>query len=174
MNFMRKLLYQELASRIGARKNCEKSNNIEWFEKHGDMAEKLAKDFMPSGSGIDSGTNIDLDESTAEKLVFYFGYHHMDENGMYSGWTEHKLIVTPSLQFGISLRITGRDRNHVKEYLYEVFQTDLEQVIEHDGKKYFSPSFREAQAEYQKRIKSGVTDIKSRHLMVETNSPTQQ
>lgn len=74
----------------------------------------------PSGSGIDAGTKLD-DSSTKDKLVFAFGYHHMDEHGYYDGWTEHTAVVKPSMCFGYDLRITGRDRNGIKEYLASVF-----------------------------------------------------
>src|SRR6266704_3653238 len=99
-------LYKHLASIVGARLNCQKSDNIEWLDKHEESIEYLVKNFMPSGSGIDSGTKIDLDESTSEKLVFHFGFHHIDENGMYDGWTEHTLTVLPSLCFDTVLKIS--------------------------------------------------------------------
>jgi hypothetical protein len=78
-------------------------------------------ELLPHGSGIDAGVRFDADRSTGEKLIFTFGFHHMDENGYYDGWSEHELIITPSLQEGYKLRITGRDRNLVKEYLYSLF-----------------------------------------------------
>ncbi len=45
----------------------------------------------------------------------------MDENGYYCGWTEHNLIVTPSFKFGYDMRIPGKDKNQIKEYLYQIF-----------------------------------------------------
>jgi len=44
---------------------------------------------------------------------------------MYDGWTEHKIIVTPSLMAGFNLQITGKDKGQIKEYLCEVYQTWL-------------------------------------------------
>lgn len=114
-------LYRELASLLQARANCARANNDEWYDKHAERIETLVKQWMPSGSGIDTGTEIDFDASTPSKLVFVFSYHHMDENGYYNGWTDHKCIVRPSLAFGIDIRISGRDRNMVKDYLYEVY-----------------------------------------------------
>jgi hypothetical protein len=35
--------------------------------------------------------------------------------------TEHKVIATPSFQGGFNLRITGRNRNDIKEYIAEEF-----------------------------------------------------
>ncbi len=118
-------LYATLASLVTARANCEASGNDEWYSKHSERIVELVKELMPSGSGIDCGTKLDLTVSDAEKLVFITSYHHMDEAGGYDGWTEHTVIVTPSLQHGFNLRITGRDRNGIKEYLYDVFSECL-------------------------------------------------
>jgi hypothetical protein len=49
----------------------------------------------------------------------------MTEGGMYDGWTEHTVVVTPSLAFGINIRITGRNRNDIKDYLHDVFHEAL-------------------------------------------------
>jgi hypothetical protein len=137
-------LYSELATAIQARINCGKRNynqitgkcsvienpdgNTEWFQKWTDRIDMLV-DMLPSGSGIDNGTEIDLDASHAEKLVFTFGFHHMDENGFYDSWTDHKLVVTPSFT-GINLRISGRDRNQIKEYLYDTYEYALTREVE--------------------------------------------
>lgn len=124
-----KPLYREIAQLIGARLNCLKGDNKEWLEKHTEKLEKLVENHMPSGSGIDSGTKIDLDESTAEKLVFTCGYHHMNDGGYYDGWTEHKVIVTPSLTYGFNLRLTGKDRNQIKDYLGETYSYALQTEV---------------------------------------------
>jgi hypothetical protein len=118
-------LYQELASTVSARLNCIVAGNATWEDKHTERIETLVANYLPRGSGIDQYPTIDLDESTEERLVFHFGYHHMNENGFYDGWTEHILIVRPSLQFDIVLRITGKDRNQVKDYLYDIFDGTL-------------------------------------------------
>ena len=122
-------LYREIASLLSARENCRNTNNTEWEDKHEDTLTHLVKNYLPSGSGIDCGTKLDLDASTPEKLVFTFGYHHMNDGGYYDGWTEHTMIVRPSLQFGFYLRISGRDRNGVKDYLYETYQYALTQDV---------------------------------------------
>ncbi len=126
---MKNPLFRHLSSKLNAAENCRKSGNGPWQIRHESSIWQLVKDFMPSGSGIDTGTKL-ADESTSEKLVFTFGYHHMNEGGMYDGWTEHKAIVTPSLQFGYTLKITGRDRNQIKEYLHEVFDSALTLQLE--------------------------------------------
>jgi hypothetical protein len=76
---------------------------------------------MPSGSGFDSGTQFDYDKSTPEKLVFHTTFHHMNENGMYDGWTEHTVTVTPSFVLGYHVKITGRNKNNIIEYINECF-----------------------------------------------------
>ncbi len=118
---MKTKLYAQLAMLICARLNCISKGNSEWEAKHEEQILSIVKDTAPSGSGIDCGTKINLDDSAPEKLVFDFSYHHMNDGGYYDGWTEHRLIVTPSLQFGCNLKITGKDRNDTKEYLHEVY-----------------------------------------------------
>lgn len=123
------ILYKQLASAIQARKNCEQAGNAEWYQKHSETIEQLVADFLPSGSGWDCGTKIDLGASHADKLVLYGEFHHMDENGFYDGWTAHVVTVTPSLLSDFNIRISGRDRNDVKEDLHERFDCSLRQSI---------------------------------------------
>lgn len=72
----------------------------------------------PSGSGFNNGTQL----LTAKPLRLEFGtaFHHMHENGYYDGWTQYKVIVTPSFN-GFDLKVTGRDRNGIKDYIADVF-----------------------------------------------------
>ncbi len=137
-------LYKLLASSVDAYLRCIETNNKEWEGKHKETIETLV-DFMPSGSGIDNATKIDLGASTGEKLVFTFGYHHMDENGYYRCWTYHTLIVKSSLIHGFVLTISGPNRNEIKDYLHEVYDCALSEELEWDDEKkcYFSPSLRQ-------------------------------
>lgn len=128
--------YEHLVSAVQARINCLNSNPVNpWHEKHEETINAIVKQIMPSGSGIDCGTKIDLDKSSGEKLVFTFGFHHMNEGGYYDGWTEHTLTVKSSLQFGIELTISGRNRNYIKEYLYDTYRYALTQTIVHEYDK---------------------------------------
>lgn len=134
-------LYREIASTLQAYQHCERIGN-EWIHNHYHDLHEMVKMFMPSGSGIDNGIKLDTDESKPDKLVFTFSYHHMNENGMYDGWTDHKCIVTPSLVFEIDLRITGPNRNDVKDYLYETFRTALtSQVWADENGKWMYEAF---------------------------------
>jgi hypothetical protein len=132
---MARYLYSELAALTQARINCldDSRNNIEWAEKHHAKAMSLVHELMPSGSGFDCGTIFDMDDSHANKLQFRVSFHHMDENGFYDGWTEHTIVATPSFQFGFDLRISGRNRNDIKEYIHEMFSHALR--TEMDGKE---------------------------------------
>jgi hypothetical protein len=119
-------VYKRLASLIEARSNCIQSGNTEWRDKHEERAEQITKNHLPSGSGFDAGTTLDLGASTAERLVFRTSFHHMNGDGYYDGWSDHTVIVTPSLAFDYTLRITGRDRDDWKEYARECFSACLD------------------------------------------------
>ena len=73
----------------------------------------------PSGSGFDSGTQLD-DKSTPKKLIFNTSYHHMDDAGYYIGWTDHQVIITPSFD-GMDIKVTGKNYNDIKDYIGDVF-----------------------------------------------------
>ena len=122
-------LYRKLAALVAARLNCIDGSVLaganEWKVKHEEAIRKLVREHMPRGSGIDSGTTIDLDASTTEKLVFDTSFHHMDEHGSYDGWTEHRITVRASLVFTIDLKISGPNRNEIKDYLHDVFREAL-------------------------------------------------
>jgi len=125
MSAQKKMLYVEIASLIGARARCmspgANESQRDWVDRYAERLEWIARNVLPSGSGIDSGTKIDLDRSTEEKIVLTCGYHHMNEGGYYAGWTEHTITVRPSLVCGITIKVSGRDRNSIKDYLHTQF-----------------------------------------------------
>jgi hypothetical protein len=111
-------LIVQIARTLEAHANCVKNNNTEWKIR---WEEKLVEleGKLPHGSGVDNGVEIDM-SSTADKIVLTVSFHHMDENGFYDGWTDHKAIVRPSFG-GINIKITGKNRNEIKEYLADLF-----------------------------------------------------
>jgi hypothetical protein len=113
---MKPINVSKFARHLAAFTQCKE----EYKQPHEDAIEEYLE-FLPHGSGIDSGVVFVWKDSKPDKLVFTFGYHHMDENGGYDGWTHHELIITPDLQHGYKIKITGKDRNNTKEYLYELF-----------------------------------------------------
>lgn len=71
---------------------------------------------LPSGSGIDNGTKIDIENSEEDvKLVIDCGYHHMDENGYYDGWCDYTITVRPTFS-GIWVDVDCNSPYYVLEY----------------------------------------------------------
>src|SRR4030095_1660130 len=111
-------LYRRMAAAIVARQNCKRTNNTEWFTNWSNRLIEMADD-LPSGSGIDCGTKIDLKRSNKRRIVLTLEYHHMTE-GMYDGWTTHTVTARPTFD-GIDLTISGPNRNGIKDYLHDVY-----------------------------------------------------
>ena len=128
-------LYQRLATLVQARENCAASNNTEWHKRHSDLATNLARTYLPSGGGFDNASSIYLDDCYPDRLVLATSYHHMDDGGCYAGWTDHQLVVTPSLQSGFNLKIGGRNRNDIKDYIAECFANALNTEISDEDYK---------------------------------------
>jgi hypothetical protein len=118
-----------IASLVTARDNCIASGNTEWKLRHERLLTALATEYLPSGSGWDLGTTIDLDRSSEDCLIFQGQYHHMNSDGFYDGWTRHEIWVRPRFE-GFNIRITGRNRADIKEYLHELFDVALRQALD--------------------------------------------
>lgn len=136
---MARYLYSELASTLDALKRLEAvkpgqharfSDVTEWIEKHNATIKMLTDQHLPSGSGFDNGTAFIENQSHAGKLVFETEFHHMNESG-YDGWTQHTVTVTPSFQ-GINIRISGRNRNDIKELIHQAFDSALKTDVTYD------------------------------------------
>ncbi len=124
--------YKAIASRLIALQNCRQKDDeqhAEWADKHEEWILDEVRNTGPSGSGIDCGTQLDFDRSTPNKLVFSADFHHMDDAGGYDGWTSHSIIVRPSLYCDIDIRITGKDRDGIKDYLADVFHAWLTEEL---------------------------------------------
>lgn len=128
---MTRIVYRELASAFEAYQNCIASGNDVWRDRHEDKVNLLCEDYLPHGSGFDSGTTFDWEQSRVNRIILHTEYHHMDECGGYDGWSEHDVIVTPGW-YGPELRITGRDRDGIKDYMYDVFRDCLEEEVRND------------------------------------------
>jgi hypothetical protein len=126
---MKTKLYSRLASLIDSAARCDQTGNTEWSTRHRQAMRDLVKEHMPSGSGFDAGTTLDEDSSTPEKVVFDTSFHHMDEMGGYDGWTDHKVVVRPSLAHGFTTKVSGRDRNEIKDYIGEMFDLALKTEV---------------------------------------------
>ena len=142
---MKNQLYKHIASLIQAIESCERSGNVEWNEKHRVTLEQLGKNHLPSGSGIDNGVWIDRSNSTPDKLIFEFAFHHMNDAGMYCGWTDHFAIVTPSLSllYNFHIEFTGMELE-VEKYWDEENDKPLSVTVEDDLGDYLHNIFSHA------------------------------
>lgn len=101
-----------------------------------DELQRLVKEHMPSGSGFDSGTTLCTGECFKagdprpgpSRLVFETSFHHMNDIGYYTCWTEHKVYVTPAF-IGFDLNVTGRNKNGIKDYIGETFHYQLAGLV---------------------------------------------
>lgn len=121
----RQALYRLIAHCLIAVGNCQRTGNHEWEVIHHERIERFVSRYLPSGGGFDAGTSLDFEKSRPDRLVFSTSFHHMNDHGYYDGWTEHQVIVTPSLAYGFELRITGRNRGDIKELIEQTFDHHL-------------------------------------------------
>ncbi len=110
-------VYQNIAIAFNVAWDSENADNVYAAEER---IRKLVKWYLPNGNGFNAGCKL-LDESTPEKLVFNADFNHIGSNGVYVGWSEHKVIVKPCFALGFTIKVTGRDRNEVKSYIAETF-----------------------------------------------------
>lgn len=122
-------LYQKIASTIIAIRNCEKSGNSEWLEKHKDTLYDIEKNVLPHGGGIDSGCKINVEKSNENKIVIDVPYHCMDEHGYYAGWRDYQIVIKANLAFDFTVDIKGRDYNGLKDYLADIFHHVMNEEV---------------------------------------------
>lgn len=145
---MKRPVYKCIASLLQARINCILSDNDSkdadgnsWQNNHEDKLHEIEKNYLPHGSGIDSGCTIELfeDEDTeridTSKFTINSSCHLMDDNGFYCGWLDFKVVVEPCLINDFTLNIKGRFSGNkyaygLREYLYDLFDIALRQEIE--------------------------------------------
>lgn len=109
---------------IKARQNCIERGNTVWRDRWELTLQRIQRELLPSGSGLDSGTHIEGLTADMRGIVLSTEFHHMADSGMYDGWTQHRIYARPSFS-GLEISISGRDRNGIKEYLGEVFYNAL-------------------------------------------------
>lgn len=116
-------LIESISSTVQALKTSQERNNIGWMGKWKNRLVELEKE-LPSGCGFDLGTSIVINDCKSNKIVLHTSYHHKNDIGYYDGWTYHDIIVTPSF-YDIELRITGKDKNNIKDYIHDTFYSSL-------------------------------------------------
>ena len=91
----------------------------------------IIEEYLPSGSGFDNETTLNLDKSSDSKLVFETAFHHMNERGFYTKWTDHTVTVRPSFfADGFEVKVSGRNHNDIKDYIAECFDCCLEENVD--------------------------------------------
>lgn len=120
-------LYQWIARMLDSlEKNESRGSDLIISNRCTDALNDLEK-FLPSGSGFNSGCKILL-ISKPNRIVVKADFQHMCEHG-YTGWTDHLVIVTPSLVYGMQIRVTGKDKNEIKDYIGETMEIALNTEI---------------------------------------------
>lgn len=116
METLQTIPVREFSAHVAATIQCKD----EYKQPHLDAINKFCE-VLPHGSGLDGKVEFQLENSNPEKLVFFLEFHHLDDNGYYCGWTSHNLIITPSLQYGFKIKITGKNFRDIKDYLMDTF-----------------------------------------------------
>jgi hypothetical protein len=96
--------------------------------------EEFVAEYMPKGGGWKDGTSIDLTESNDSEIVLRGTYYHVISYGNYGAPTEHKILIDASLSRGFKVKVTGRDKNDVKDELYERFVGALNTTLNGEKK----------------------------------------
>ena len=126
---MQQTLIQHIATIVDAYHTCVRTNEQIWRNRHLARLQTIERCCLPSGAGFDNGTTIALDASNADKIVFATAFHHMNDNGFYTKWTQHNVTVRPSFIHGVDIKISGRDYRGIKDYIYETFELALNTPI---------------------------------------------
>ena len=120
--------YQALARNLQLiKQNLE--SDPQTVEAARERIHKIAYNHLPSGNGIDNGVKVDIENSTPDKIILTFSFHHMDENGYYDRWNDYKVWIRPSLAWDFSIYIRGRNRNMILDYLYDLFNYAFNEEI---------------------------------------------
>lgn len=122
-------LINQLAVVSDALERCKAKGNTEWIEKNSKHLKKLC-DHLPSGNGYDNGTK--LVSITPEKAVFSTSFHHANEHGCYTCWTEHAVTVKATFD-GLTIHVGGKDRKGIKEMIQDDFSFALSQEVDNEG-----------------------------------------
>ena len=120
--------------------NCIDSGNITWqYRAEAELVELMK--LAPNGRGFDAGTNIET--ATNYELLFSTSFHHQNQNGLYVGWTHHRVLVK-AVFGGFILRVTGTDKDEILKHIGAVFYKWLSTEIKVHATKQIEQREREA------------------------------
>jgi len=108
---------EKIVQAFVARKYCQESGDEEWATKWTETLENIEKNYLTRGSGFDSGTKIV--DATDTEISLYTEFHHMDEDGFYTHWTRHRVIVRPTFS-DLDVQVQGQAPEHTLEYMGEM------------------------------------------------------
>lgn len=111
-----------LAAAIFQAHQAQSHCNWQWKARWADVLARLVGG-LPSGSGFD-GTQLVGVSSRPERIELATAFHHRNDFGFCTRWTEHKIRVTPSFT-GLTLAISGENYRDIKEHIHEVFYACL-------------------------------------------------
>ena len=103
-------LYQKIARVVSQKNTPLKEKQLSWLQE-----------LLPIGNGIEAVCVIPL-KSTKKRIVIDTYYWHL--NYSYE-WTIYQVVITPSFEGEINIRITGKNVDNVKEYLQDIFREAL-------------------------------------------------
>ena len=119
-------LLQAFVQALGAWRRCKGGQGTPGCEERWDDYIYLLERKLPHGSGLDAKVEFVREKCNSRRVVITADFHHMDSNGYYAGWTDHEIIVTATHD-GPDIRVTGRNRNGIKDYLAKIFYYALQQ-----------------------------------------------
>ena len=84
--------------------------------------------YLPHGSGFDADLKVEL-VPAVQAFTISFDYHHMDDMGGYSHWSEGVITVTPDF-VGVELDlVTTEDDESFKDYVLDTFHQALAEEV---------------------------------------------
>ena len=142
-------LYQVIAMTLEHHARALSSGNAAQAEWTLERLTQISRFYLPSGSGIDAGVEILIDDTAfPDRIAMRVPYHHMGESGMYAGWLDYLVIVRPSLSQDFELEVSddswteellaaaeeeGLDPDGIMDYLADVFNEVLAQMVPRYG-----------------------------------------
>lgn len=114
---------------------CREYENKGWAAAWARALDMLARNYLPHGSGFDSGCRVDHTKTGADKIVLYAEFHCMNDVGFYDGWREYRVTVRPTFGADLDVTISGRDYRDtgLPDYVAERIRDAMNATIPDDA-----------------------------------------
>jgi hypothetical protein len=134
-------VYQMLSQIIDVLQIESKHRVKKWEEMYEDDLKEIVDNYLPSGSGFDRSFRINMEKSKRDKIYFDFSYHCMNDDGYYDGWITVTGKITPSLIYGMNLKLNwhgynGKYKFLLDDYFYDVLDQYLNKEYERKLPKF--------------------------------------